>query len=81
MTEQTGSGSGVRPWAGAGWVVVMAGLGVNLVLGVLYAWTMMGRGCQHSIPMWTRHILMRGTGRRRRRTRRLRWGRRRLRSP
>ncbi len=42
MAEQT-DGSEVRPWGGAGWVVVLAGLGVNLVLGVLYAWTMMGR--------------------------------------
>lgn len=34
----------------AGWVVTLAGLGVNLILGVLYAWSMMGRALATMYP-------------------------------
>ena len=31
------------PSASRGWIVTFAGLGINLVLGALYAWSVMGK--------------------------------------
>jgi len=36
-------------WIGRGWVVVLAGLGINLALGVLYAWSVIAKQLTASV--------------------------------